>query len=88
MAQSRMRSSAGTGDDCGRPGTTYGAGSVRRSFMKLAAATATLTGLAMTVKMTAKAIDPDDRSRLCRSSDRIGAICTSCTVDCAIPAEV
>lgn len=88
MAQSRMRSSAETGDDCGRRGATYGAGGVRRSFMKLAAATATLTGLAMTVKMTAKAFEADDKNRLCRSSDRIGAICTSCTVDCAIPAEV
>jgi anaerobic selenocysteine-containing dehydrogenase len=56
--------------------------------MKLATATATLTGLAMTVKMTAKAIEVDDKNQLCRSSDRIGVICTSCTVDCAIPAEV
>jgi anaerobic selenocysteine-containing dehydrogenase len=88
MARNMMGRTAGTGDDCGSHETIYDAGSARRSFMKLATATATLTGLAMTVKMTAKAIEVDDKNQLCRSSDRIGVICTSCTVDCAIPAEV
>jgi anaerobic selenocysteine-containing dehydrogenase len=83
-----MERSAGTGNDCGGHDTIYEAGNARRSFMKLAAATATLTGLAMTVKMTAKAVEADDKTQLCRSSDRVGAICTSCTVDCNIPAEV
>lgn len=56
MALSTMKTSAGTGGECGGHESTYGAGGARRSFMKLAAATATLTGLAMTARMTVKVI--------------------------------
>lgn len=56
MALRTMKTSSGTGTECGGHESTYGAGGARRSFMKLAAATATLTGLAMTARMTAKVI--------------------------------
>lgn len=55
MVQSIMKTYAGTGAECGGD-LTYGAEGARRSFMKLAAATATLTGLAMTARMTVKVI--------------------------------
>lgn len=59
MALSTMKTSSGTGTECGGHESAYGSGSARRSFMKLAAATATLTGLAMTARMTVKVIAAD-----------------------------
>ncbi len=62
MAISTIKIPSGTGTECGGYESPYGAEGARRSFMKLAAATATLTGLAMTARMTVKVVAADGKS--------------------------
>jgi formate dehydrogenase major subunit len=59
----------------------------RRSFLKLSAATAALTGVAMTTRMTTKA-QAADRKEPYPGSQTVRTICTYCAVGCGIEAEV
>ena len=59
----------------------------RRSFLKLSAATAALTGVAMTAKMTTKA-QAADKKEPYPGSQTVRTICTYCAVGCGIEAEV
>jgi len=56
MAQRKIRSSSSVGTKTSR--VTLNPRVARRSFLKLSAATAALTGAVMTTKMTAKAATP------------------------------
>jgi len=60
----------------------------RRSFFKLAAATAALTGVAMTAKMTTKASAASGKTEPYSGSKKIKTICTYCSVGCGVIAEV
>jgi anaerobic selenocysteine-containing dehydrogenase len=60
----------------------------RRSFLKLSAATAALTGVAMTSKMTSKVNATAGKSEPYAGSEKIRTICTYCAVGCGIEAEV
>lgn len=61
----------------------------RRSFLKLSAATAALTGAAMTGKMTGKArAVPNGQQETHPGSRMIRSVCTHCAVACGINAEV
>lgn len=61
----------------------------RRSFLKLSAATAALTGAAMTSKMTRKASAADMKTKEAHpGSKMIRSVCTHCAVGCGINAEV
>jgi formate dehydrogenase major subunit len=66
----------------------------RRSFLKLSAATAALTGVAMTTRLTGRAnaavgpSEPNEPSEPYAGSKKIRTICTYCAVGCGIEAEV
>jgi len=59
----------------------------RRSFLKLSAATAALSGAAMTTKLTGKAVAAE-KSEPYSGSQTVRTICTYCAVGCGIEAEV
>ena len=59
----------------------------RRSFLKLSAATAALTGAAMTARMTGRAEAAQVREAY-RGSKTVKTICSYCAVGCGIKAEV
>jgi len=59
----------------------------RRSFLKLSAATAALSGAAMTTKLTGKAVAADN-PKAYSDSETVRTICTYCAVGCGIEAEV
>lgn len=59
----------------------------RRSFLKLSAATAALTGAAMTTKLTGKA-HAAQKKEAYPGSKKVRTICTYCAVGCGIEAEV
>ncbi len=59
----------------------------RRSFLKLSAATAALSGAAMTTKLTGKAVAAEKAAPY-SGSETIRTICTYCAVGCGIEAEV
>ena len=61
----------------------------RRSFLKISAATAALTGAAMTSKFTRKAMAADSAIKdPYPGSKKVKTICTHCSVACGIIAEV
>ncbi len=62
----------------------------RRSFLKLSAATAALTGAAMTGRMTgtASAAEVKDPRQAYPGSKTVKTICTYCAVGCGVKAEV
>lgn len=60
----------------------------RRSFLKISAATAALTGAAMTTKLTGKAQAADTIKDPYPGSKKVKSICTHCSVACGILAEV
>ena len=60
----------------------------RRSFLKLSAATATLTGVAMTTGMTSKVASATGNKEAYPGSKLIRSVCTHCAVGCGINAEV
>lgn len=62
----------------------------RRSFLKLSAATAALTGAAMTTRLTgtAKAGNINSPGEAYPGSNTVKTICTHCAVGCGIKAEV
>ncbi len=59
----------------------------RRSFLKLSAATAALSGAAMTTKLTGKAVAAE-KTEAYTGSETVRTICTYCAVGCGIEAEV
>ncbi len=59
----------------------------RRSFLKISAATAALTGVSMTSKMTRKAHAAGKTAQY-EGSKKVQTICTYCSVGCGIEAEV
>lgn len=59
----------------------------RRSFLKLSAATAALSGAAMTTKLTGKAVAAE-KTEAYSGSQTVRTICTYCAVGCGIEAEV
>ncbi len=87
------RCKIGTTQDCGS-GTssrrvTLNPKVARRSFLKLSAATAALTGAAMTAKMTRKATAATTGKKDAHpGSQMIRSVCTHCAVGCGINAEV
>jgi len=61
----------------------------RRSFLKLSAATAALTGAAMTTKMTKKASATTTTPKKANTGSKmVRSVCTHCAVGCGINAEV
>ncbi len=59
----------------------------RRSFLKLSAATAALTGASMTTKLTGKA-QAAGKKEPYPGSETVRTVCTYCAVGCGIEAEV
>ncbi len=86
MAQRKIRSSSSVGTKSSR--VTLNPRVARRSFLKLSAATAALTGAVMTTKMTAKAATPAAVKKAYPDSTNVRSVCTHCAVGCGINAEV
>lgn len=86
MARSKIKTSSGTVVATGRR-VTLNPKVARRSFLKLSAATAALTGVAMTTKLTTKA-QAADKNEPYMGSEKVRTICTYCAVGCGIEAEV
>jgi formate dehydrogenase major subunit len=86
MARSKIKTSPATGVSTGRR-VTLNPKVARRSFLKLSAATAALTGVAMTTKMTTKA-QAAGKTEPYTGSKTVRTICTYCAVGCGIEAEV
>ncbi len=88
MARSKIRkSSAGSLVSAGRR-MTLNPKVARRSFLKISAATAALTGAAMTTKLTGKANAASGKTGPYSGSETVRTICTYCSVGCGIEAEV
>jgi len=86
MARSKIRKSSGTRVVSGQR-VTLNPKLARRSFLKLSAATAALTGAAMTTKLTAKA-EAAEKKEAYIGSQKVRTVCTYCAVGCGIEAEV
>ncbi len=86
MAQRKIRSASSVGTTNSR--VTLNPRVARRSFLKLSAATAALTGAAMTTRLTAKAETPAAAQKAYPDAKMIRSICTHCAVGCGINAEV
>lgn len=87
MARSRIRKSAGDGAVSNGHRVTLNPKVARRSFLKISAATAALTGVAMTSKMTRK-VHAAEKKNPYEGSAKVRTICTYCAVGCGIEAEV
>jgi len=87
MASSRIQRSVG--DSAVRTGrrVTLNPKVARRSFLKISAATAALTGVSMTSKLTRKA-NAAEKTGPSAGSTKVRTICTYCSVGCGIEAEV
>ena len=80
----RSNSSAGVGSR-----VTLNPRVARRSFLKLSAATAALTGAAMTTSLTSKVKDAKAASASpYANSKMVRSVCSHCAVGCGINAEV
>lgn len=88
MARSKIRTSSGAGAVSTGRRVTLNPKVARRSFLKLSAATAALTGVAMTTRMTTKAHAAAGKSEPYSGSQKVKTICTYCSVGCGIIAEV
>lgn len=87
MAQRKIRSTSVSDKATSR--VTLNPRVARRSFLKLSAATAALTGAAMTSKMTRKASAADaPKKDVYPGSKMVRSVCTHCAVGCGINAEV
>jgi formate dehydrogenase major subunit len=86
MAQRKIRSSSSVGTTTSR--VTLNPKVARRSFLKLSAATAALTGAAMTTRLTAKAATPAAVKKAYPDVTMVRSVCTHCAVGCGINAEV
>jgi anaerobic selenocysteine-containing dehydrogenase len=87
MARSKITTSSGTNTATVGRRVTLNPKVARRSFLKLSAATAALTGVAMTTKMTTKA-HAAEKTGPYMGSETVRTICTYCAVGCGIEAEV
>jgi len=80
----RSNSSAGVGSK-----VTLNPKVARRSFLKFSAATAALTGAAMTTSLTGKVKDAKAGSAVAyENSKMVRSVCSHCAVGCGINAEV
>lgn len=87
MARIRIQKTAGEdGDSAGRR-VTMNPKVARRSFLKISAATAALTGAAMTGRMT-RVVEAAEKKSPYEGSTTVRTICTYCAVGCGIEAEV
>ncbi len=87
MAISKIRKPSSGGSVSGGRRVTLNPKVARRSFLKLSAATAALTGAAMTTKLTSKAVAAEKKEAYI-GSETVRTICTYCAVGCGIEAEV
>jgi len=88
MARCKIRKSSETGIESTGRRVTLNPKIARRSFLKISAATAALTGAAMTTKLTTRAQAAKGKSSPYANSEKINTICTYCSVGCGIEAEV
>jgi len=88
MARRKIQISSGTGAVSMGQRVTRNPHLARRSFLKLSAATAALTGVAMTAKMTRRVNATEGPAEAYAGSQKIKTICTYCSVGCGIIAEV
>lgn len=89
MSRSRIGNTLGCGAENGARRVTLNPKVARRSFLKLSAATAALTGAAMTTKMTRKASAAGKAAKEAHpGSTMVRSVCTHCAVGCGINAEV
>ncbi len=87
MARSKIRKNSG-GDITGEGRRmTLNPKLARRSFLKLSAATAALSGVAMTTRLTTRAMAAE-RKQPYIGSKKVRTVCTYCAVGCGIEAEV
>lgn len=86
MAQRKIRPSTIVGEKAGS--ITLNPRMARRSFLKLSAATAALTGASMTGRLTAKAESPAAAREAYPGSTMVKTICSYCAVGCGVNAEV
>ena len=87
MAISKIRKPISGGSVTGGRRVTMNPKVARRSFLKLSAATAALTGAAMTTKLSSKAVAAEKKDPFI-GSKKVRTICTYCAVGCGIEAEV
>jgi len=88
MARSKITGSSGSAVAQSDRRVTLNPRVARRSFLKLSAATAALTGVAMTAKMTTSAQAATGKTEPYSGSKQVRTICTYCAVGCGIVAEV
>jgi anaerobic selenocysteine-containing dehydrogenase len=88
MARSKIKTFSGSGTGAAGHRVTLNPRIARRSFLKLSAATAALTGVAMTTRMTSKAHAASGKTEPYVGSKTVRTICTYCAVGCGIEAEV
>jgi len=88
MARSKIRKPSTANIESSGRRVTLNPKIARRSFLKISAATAALTGAAMTTKLTAKAVAAAGKKSPYQGSEKINTICTYCSVGCGIEAEV
>jgi formate dehydrogenase major subunit len=87
MAISKIRKPSSGGSVSGGRRVTLNPKVARRSFLKLSAATAALTGAAMTTKLTSNAAAAESKEAF-SGSKTVRTICTYCAVGCGVEAEV
>jgi len=88
MARSKIRKSSETSVVSSGRRVTLNPKIARRSFLKISAATAALTGAAMTTKLTKKVSAAESKKAPYLGSKTVKTICTYCAVGCGIEAEV
>lgn len=88
MARTKIRKPVVSGGDNAGKRVTLNPKIARRSFLKISAATAALTGAAMTTKLTSKATAASGKKSPYEGSKKVKTICTYCSVGCGIEAEV
>lgn len=88
MARSKIKVSSGSSAVSADRRVTLNPKVARRSFLKLSAATAALTGVAMTTRLTSKAKAASGPAEAYVGSQKVRTICTYCAVGCGIEAEV
>ena len=86
MAQKKIQQTTSSCQSTGR--ITLNPRVARRSFLKLSAATAALTGVAMTGRFTRKATAAEKAGEAYPGSTMVRSVCTHCAVGCGINAEV
>jgi len=88
MARSKIRKPSTAAVQSSGRRVTLNPKMARRSFLKISAATAALTGAAMTSKLTSKASAASGKKAQFAGSEKVRTICTYCAVGCGIEAEV